>query len=64
MKKKDRRFEIIYTETAGLDGTNQILLDKETGVNYLIRSTGYASSITPLINADGNPIITKPEFDM
>ncbi|MCQ2481277.1 MAG: DUF6440 family protein, partial [Clostridia bacterium] len=48
MKKKDRRFEIIYTETAGLDGTNQILLDKETGVNYLIRSSGYASSITPL----------------
>lgn len=51
MTKKDNRFETIYRQ-----GTSwSIVVDNETGVNYLVHDTG----ITPLLNKDGKPIISK-----
>lgn len=46
-----KRFEIIYTQGASLS----IVVDTETGVNYLIHDTG----ITPLLNKEGNVVITE-----
>ena len=43
----------------GASGVRQILVDKETGVNYLLWSTGYAGGITPLLDSYGNVVITK-----
>lgn len=61
MTKNKERFEIIYKEGSQLKnaGVRQILVDKETGVNYLVWSTGYAGGITPLLDTNGNVVITK-----
>ena len=56
---KEERFQKIYTQ--GVANVIEIRVDKETGVNYLFRSAGYAGGITPLLDADGNPVITPVE---
>lgn len=59
--KKDNRFEVIFTDGSQIkdSGIRQILVDKETGVNYLIWKSGYAGGITPLLDSNGNVVITK-----
>lgn len=54
---KNNRFEITYAQ--GLVETIQIIVDKETGVNYLFNKEGYAGGLTPLLDSEGKPIITK-----
>jgi len=56
----EKRFEVVFREGNGL--TNEIkliLVDKETGVNYLYIQSGYSGGITPLLDSDGKPVITK-----
>lgn len=36
-----------------------VLVDKETGVNYLFVQSGYAGGLTPLLDADGKPVVTR-----
>lgn len=59
--KKYERFEVIYKDGSGLknEGIRQILVDKETGVNYLLWQAGYGAGITPLLDSDGKPIVTR-----
>ena len=59
MRMKDR-FEMIYqgTYSAGLE-KRIVYVDKETGVNYLFVRVGYAGGLTPLLDADGKPVVTK-----
>ena len=59
--KKDESFVVIHKEGSQLkdSGFRQLLVDKETGVTYLLWKAGYGSAITPLLNKDGTPIITK-----
>ena len=61
MAKKDNRFTVVYKEGNSLTnaGYRQLLVDKHTGVTYLFISCGYGSSITPLLNPDGSPVITR-----
>ena len=61
MAKKENRFEIVYKDGAQLkeEGVRQILVDTETGVNYLVWKSGYAGGITPLLDAEGNVIVTN-----
>lgn len=59
MAKKDERFEKVYTQ-GKLEG-NEIWVDKETGVNYLYHFAGYSGGLTPLLDKDGKPVITKIE---
>ena len=60
MAKKDERFEVIYRDGSQLEegGVRQILIDRETGVNYLVWKAGYAGGITPLLDWDGKVIVT------
>ncbi len=58
MAKKEKRFEVVYSQ--GL-GTFEILVDKETGVNYLFRLSGYGGGLTPLLDRNGNPIVSSIE---
>ncbi len=53
---KEERFVRIYTQ--GKFTSTEIWVDKETGVNYLFRQSGYAGGMTPLLDKDGKPIIT------
>ena len=63
MAKKDDRFIQVYKEGTSLTdaGMRLILVDTETGVNYLVWHSGYAGGITPLLDAEGNVVTTKPE---
>ena len=57
MAKKDRRFVRTLKES-DLQGSMEIWVDKETGVNYLYHAVGYGGGLTPLLNRDGTPVIT------
>mgnify|MGYP001320152581 FL=1 len=52
----EKRFEVVHKE-GKLSGI-KILVDKETGVNYLFSFDGYAGGLTVLVDKDGKPIIT------
>ena len=56
MAKTDDRF--IRTYSQGMGNVNEIWVDKQTGVNYLFHAVGYAGGLTPLLKADGTPVIT------
>ena len=60
-KHSKERFEVIFRDGGGLkdEGGRQILVDKETGVNYLCWKSGYGVSITPLLDSEGKVIVTK-----
>ena len=55
---KEKRFEKVYSQGAG---SVEILVDKETGVNYLYRISGYSGGLTVLLDKDGKPIVTPIE---
>jgi len=58
--QKEKRFERIYKQGAGIE----IWVDRQTGVNYLYRQSGYAGGLTVLLDRDSKPVITpvkKPE---
>ena len=61
MAKKEERFEVVFRDGSQLKdaGTRQILVDKETGVHYLVWRSGYAGGITPLLDSEGNVVVTK-----
>ena len=52
---KEKRFERVYTQGMG---SMEIWVDKETGVQYLYRQSGYAGGMTVLLDKDGKPIVT------
>ena len=52
---KEKRFEKIYSQSMG---SVEIWVDKETGVNYLFCSSGYAGGLTVLLDKDGKPVVT------
>ena len=54
-KKEMERFEKIYSQ--GSLNVTEIWVDKETGVNYLFRASGYAGGLTPLLDREGKPVI-------
>lgn len=57
---RDGRFETVYKEDNALTkGLKLVIVDKKTGVNYLFVQSGYAGGLTPLLDADGKPVITK-----
>lgn len=53
---KDKRF--IKTYSQGKMSGTEILVDKETGVNYLFHYDGYAGGLTVLLDKDGKPVVT------
>lgn len=53
---KDKRFEKVYTQNMG---ALEIWVDKETGVNYLYRQSGYGGGMTVLLDKYGKPVISS-----
>ncbi len=56
-RKMEKRFEILEKE-GFLEGT-RIIVDTETGVQYLYVYSGYGGGVTPLLDRDGKPLIDK-----
>ena len=57
MAKKDKRFVRTFKENT-VQGSTEIWVDRETGVNYLFHSTGNAGGMTVLVDREGKPVIT------
>jgi len=55
--KGKKRFETLESE--GMIESYRIIVDNETGVNYLYISSGASGGLTVLLDSDGKPIITK-----
>lgn len=53
---KEKRFEKTYSQDLG---SVSIIVDKETGVNYLLCQSGYAGGLTPLLDREGKPVVTQ-----
>ncbi len=65
MKQEDR-FLRVYSK--GITNVNEIWIDRETGVNYFFHMAGYAGGLTPLLDKNGQPVVTdaytlEHEFD-
>lgn len=52
----NKRFEKVYSQ--GTVNVTEIWVDEQTGVNYLFHGSGYAGGMTPLLDRNGNPIIS------
>ena len=63
MAKKEPRFEKVFMEGSDMstEGFRMILVDKVTGVNYLAWKAGSGAGITPLLDTEGKPVISKTE---
>lgn len=53
----DRFFEKVYHQ--GTLDVMEIWVDRKTGVNYLWHASGNAGGLTPLLDENGRPIVTK-----
>ena len=56
---KYERFEKVYSQ--GQINVMEIWVDKETGVNYVFHANGYAGGMTPLLDRDGKPVVSRVE---
>lgn len=65
---KNKRFTVVYEDEGGLFDISlcRIIIDNVTGVNYLCSvdsGNGGISGITPLLDSNGNVVVTIPEKD-
>ena len=58
MAKDNERFVRTFRQ-GNFGGTIEIWVDTQTGVNYLYRSSGYGAGMTPLLNAEGRPVVSS-----
>lgn len=58
MKKDDDRFVRTYKQ--GAIRTFEIMVDRETGVNYLFIGNGNMGGLTPLLDRNGYVVVTEP----
>ena len=59
-EKKPKRFAIKHKESINLT-TVQIMVDRQTGVNYLLVNQGNGVSMTPLMDETGQVVRDKPQ---
>ena len=54
----EKRFIKTYSQGGFVNNVMEIWVDRKTGVNYLFTQSGYAGGLTPLLKADGTPVVT------
>ena len=54
--KKSKRFKVVSQEVIDLNMILTIIIDTQTGVNYI--TAGVGQGITPLLDAEGKVVIT------
>lgn len=59
MSNTKKRFKFQEPEKGTILTDALIIVDTKTGVNYLMVRSGYGAGLTPLIDAEGKPIVTK-----
>lgn len=53
----EKRFVKIYSD--GVVNTTEIWVDIQTGVNYLFHTSGSAGGLTPLLDREGKPVLSR-----
>ena len=56
---KNERFVRILLEGSAFGEVCMLYVDKETGVTYLFIKSGYGAGLTPLLDSEGKPVITR-----
>lgn len=56
------RFVRVYSQ--GIVDVVEIWVDMETGVNYMWRKAANAGGLTPLLDENGNVVVTKAGMDV
>lgn len=59
MAKKDNRFIVTEKEGNAFSNLIQVIVDKNTGVNYMFIQSGNSGGLTPLLDREGKPIVTS-----
>lgn len=57
MAKKNQRFLEQYRYDT-MTTMTKILVDRQTGVNYLFHQSANAGGLTPLLDREGKPVVT------
>lgn len=57
--KDEKRFYIKESEYIQLGAPVSIVVDRKTGVNYLLMSNGDGTGVTPLLDENGKVVIEK-----
>ena len=58
MAKKEQRF-IKVMEDSGFISSSEVLVDTQTGVQYLYHAVGNSGGLTLLVDADGKPLVPQ-----
>ena len=58
MEKKSKRFKVLYEQ--GVMQVYEVIVDTETGVNYLLVNNGSGVGLTPLLERDGRVRVSSP----
>jgi len=58
MAKKDERF-VVTCRQSSLTTETKILVDRDTGVNYLYHQSASSGGLTPLLDREGKPVVTS-----
>lgn len=54
----EKRFVKTYSQGGFANPGMEIWVDRVTGVNYLYHASGNSGGMTPLLDADGRPVVT------
>ena len=57
----EKRFVKIYSD--GVMTTTEIWVDIQTGVDYLFHTSGHAGGLTPLLDREGKPVLSRLPVD-
>ena len=57
--KREERFVKILSDGSTFTENRMLYVDRATGVTYLFVKAGYGAGITPLLDADGRPVLTS-----
>ncbi len=57
--KDEKRFVRILKEGSEMSSAQWVIVDRETGVQYLFVKSGYGAGLTPLLDRDGKPLIAS-----
>lgn len=53
------RFVIETRQGNDFSMSYKVIVDRETGVNYLFVNYGYSGGLTPLLDSEGKPVVTE-----
>lgn len=55
----NKRFVCTHKEGNTFGVQYMVIVDRDTGVNYLLTQNGYGGGLTPLLDRDGRPVVTS-----